>query len=181
MIEVPSNPEPASPSDLAGLVDSFRRPEGDPHASGWLPFTAPLPKWVEREVDAVARDFQRPSGQTFFRFRKPAPAALLVSGGKPDEEAAVVDRLAKQLDLRIFFYDLQDLRRMTLPELVPMLAPLYDGRTAVIHLGRIDKFSPDQFEALLEGRSDCALIVATARARDLPAAKHFKRKIAFEH
>jgi hypothetical protein len=180
MLEVPSNPEPASTSDLAGLVDSFRRPEGVPHAGGWLAYNAVLPKSIEREVDAAARDFERPASQSFFRFRRPA-AALLVCGGKPDEEAAVVDRLAKALDLRIFFYDLQDLRFMKLPELIPMLAPLYDGRSAVIHLGRIDKFSPDQFDALLEGRSNSALIVATARSRDLPAAKHFRRKVYFQH
>jgi hypothetical protein len=179
MIEVPSNPEPAAASDLAGLVDSFRRPQGVPHAAGWLEGQAALPPEVEREVDAVARDFERPPGIAFFRFRRSA-AALLLCGGTPDDEAAVIDRLAKQLDLRIFHFDLQDLRRLTFAELVPVLAPLYDGRSAVIHLGRIDKFGDDRLEELLDRRSTAALVVATARERDLPAAKHFRRKLVFQ-
>ncbi len=179
MIEVPSNPEPApATSDLAGLVDSFRRPQGVPHAAGWLSDDAVLPPTVERDVDAVARDFQRPPAISFFRFRRSA-AALLICGGTPDEEAAVIDRLAKQLDLRIFHFDLQDLRLLTLAELVPMLAPLYDGRSAVIHLGRIDKFGDGRLEELLDRRTADALVVATARQVDLPAAKHFRRKLVF--
>jgi hypothetical protein len=180
MIEVPSNPEPPAASDLAGLVDSFRRPQGVPHAAGWLDDEAALPPGIEREVDAVARDFERPPGLAMFRFRR-AAAALIVCGGTVEEEAAVIDRLAKQLDLRIFHFDLQDLRRMTLSELVPVLAPLYDGRTALIHLGRIDKFGDDRLEELLDRRSTAALVVATARERDSPAAKHFRRKLVFQH
>jgi len=179
MIEVPSNPEPApAVSDLAGLVDSFRRPQGIPHAAGWLSDDAVLPPAIERDVDAVARDFERPPGVAFFRFRRSA-AALLICGGTPDEEAAVIDRLAKQLDLRIFHFDLQDLRLLTMAELVPMLAPLYDGRSAVIHLGRIDKFGDNRLEELLDRRTSSALVVGTAREADLPAAKHFKRKLIF--
>jgi hypothetical protein len=180
MIEVPSNPEPAAASDLAGLVDSFRRPQGVPHAAGWLSDEAVLPPGIARDVDAVARDFERPASASFFRFRR-TTAALLVCGGTVDEEAAVIDRLAKQLDLRIFHFDLQDLRALTLAELVPMLAPMYDGRSAVIHLGRIDKFGAGRLEELLDRRAPGALVVATARERDLPAAKFFRRKLVFQH
>lgn len=178
MIEVPSDPEPAH-GDLAGLVDSIRRPAGAPRPSSWQPHTSKLPKAIERDVDAAVRDFLRPPGPAFFRFRKPA-AALLVCCGTLDEEAAVVDRIVKTLDLRLFAFDLQDLRRFTLAEVDRMVAPIYDDRPAVVHFGRIDKFDPAKLEQILERRASAVFVIATAHGRDPDAAKFFKRKLVFE-
>jgi len=179
MIELPSDPEPGSASDLAVLVDSFRRPKDIPNAAGWSDEHLALPSNIEADVDAVARDFERPPSLALFRFRRSA-AALLLCGGTPDEEAAVIDRLAKQLDLRIFHFDLEDLGRLAMTELMPMLAPLYDGRSTLVHLGRIDRFGDARLAELLNRRSPAALVVGTASEANVPAAKHFRRKLVFE-
>ncbi len=179
MIEVPSGPEPTL-GDLAGLVDSFRRPTGVPNTSGWLPHDHELPAWVVRELDAVARDFERPAG-AFFRFRKTG-AGLLVCGGTSDERAAVIDRLAKQLDLRIFTYDLSEVRRLEPGAIVEALAPLYDGRSAIVYLSHLEALGASELADVLEPRSPAALVIAgTPRERELDpaAAKYFRRKLSF--
>jgi hypothetical protein len=180
MLEVPSNSEPGV-DDLASFVDSFRRPKDVPNTRGWLPGDGHVAEEHLRELGAVVRDYERPSSASFFRFRRPG-CSLLLCGASPGDEAAVIDRLAKDLDLRIFTYDMRDVRRLVTPDMEETLAPLYDGRSVIVHLRRVDTIESAELEDVLARRSRSALVVATV-PNDLnldPAmTRQFKRRLTF--
>jgi hypothetical protein len=146
---------------LADLLDDLRRPTGAPRGSEWAVGSAVLNAGATSQLESIAERFERAEAPSRFGLSRRSPA-LVIEGFQRDQEIAAVEWLVERLQLRLYSFGVRELAGDGSIQLRHKLAPLLDGRTALVHLAGIEAANAE-LAALLARRSRGALLVASLR------------------